>query len=203
MVRIQVKHGGDGGGDDLTEFLYDCPATSTTEEIAGVLTQIANLQSTIQRLFLQLQPRVSLLPQHLQGPLSLSLSLQFSLTLYFHHLAAVTTLFRALSEAKSYVSQDQVLHNKPLVSSALKGHVKSIEREFSTNYHIMGFPDSNLQQLLTDLELLQEDTVELLWAGKKLLRGKQFCDYIGKNEKTKIMLRLQAPSSHLAFNSVK
>ncbi|CAL5363563.1 unnamed protein product [Camellia sinensis] len=157
MVRIQVKHGGDGGGDDLTEFLYDCPATSTTDEIARVLTQIANLQSTIQRLFLQLQPRLSLLPQHHQ----------------------------ALSEAKSYVSKDQVLHNKPLVISALKGHVKSIEREFSTNYHIMGFPDSNLQQLLTDLELLQEDTVELLWAGKKLLRGKQLCYYIGKNEKTK------------------
>ncbi|XP_028126649.1 cilia- and flagella-associated protein 298-like isoform X2 [Camellia sinensis] len=181
MVRIQVKHGGDGGGDDLTEFLYDCPATSTTDEIARVLTQIANLQSTIQRLFLQLQPRLSLLPQHHQ----------------------VTTLFRALSEAKSYVSKDQVLHNKPLVISALKGHVKSIEREFSTNYHIMGFPDSNLQQLLTDLELLQEDTVELLWARKKLLRGKQLCYYIGKNEKTKIMLRLQAPSSHLAYNSEK
>ncbi|CAL5365755.1 unnamed protein product [Camellia sinensis] len=158
MVRIQVKHGGDGGGDDLTEFLYDCPATSTTDEIARVLTQIANLQSTIQRLFLQLQPRLSLLPQHHQ-------------------------------EAKSYVSKDQVLHNKPLVISALKGHVKSIEREFSTNYHIMGFPDSNLQQLLTDLELLQEDSVELLWARKKLLRGKQLCYYIGKNEKTKVSLK--------------
>ena len=36
------------------------------------------------------------------------------------------------------------------------------------------------------LELLQEDKVELLWAGKKLLKGKQLCDYIGKIEKTKV-----------------
>ena len=38
----------------------------------------------------------------------------------------------------------------------------------------------------SDLELLQEDTVELLWAGKELHRGKRLCDYIGKNEKTKV-----------------
>ncbi|GMP22856.1 hypothetical protein CsSME_00000680 [Camellia sinensis var. sinensis] len=151
MVRIQVKHGGDGGGDDLTEFLYDCPATSTTDEIARVLTQIANLQSTIQRLFLQLQPRLSLLPQHHQ----------------------------ALSEAKSYVSKDQVLHNKPLVISALKGHVKSIEREFSTNYHIMGFPDSNLQQLLTVLMYCIKMLISQTWNSFKRIQL-SFCG-LGKS----------------------
>ncbi|XP_057489543.1 uncharacterized protein LOC130775450 isoform X1 [Actinidia eriantha] len=177
MVRVQVKHG--GVSDEQMEFLYECPTTSTIEEIARELTEISNLQSTIRRFVIQLEPRLSLHDQHKK----------------------VMTLHRALSEAKSYASQDQVLHNKPLSSYALKDHVKSVEREFSSNYRIMEFPDSSLQQLLTGLELLQEDKVELLWAGKKLLKGKQLCDYIGKNEKTKIVLRLQSPGSHHVFNS--
>ena len=37
-----------------------------------------------------------------------------------------------------------------------------------------------------DSELLQEDTVQLLWAGKELMKGKTLRDYIGKNEKTKV-----------------
>ncbi|PSS33466.1 UPF0769 protein like [Actinidia chinensis var. chinensis] len=179
MVRVQVKHGGGGVSDEQMEFLYECPTTSTIEEIARDLTEISNLQSTIRRFVLQLEPRLSLHDQPKKA----------------------MNLHRALSEAKSYASQAQVLHNKPLSHYALKDHVKSVEREFSANYRIMGFPDSSLQQLLTGLELLQEDKVELLWAGKKLLKGKQLCDYIGKNEKTKIVLKLQSPGSHHVFNS--
>ncbi|KAL6980450.1 hypothetical protein U1Q18_022088 [Sarracenia purpurea var. burkii] len=180
MVRVQVKHGG-GAGTDINqmEFLYECPTTSTIDEIAIAVIEISNLQSMIQHLVLQIQPRLSLHHQHNE----------------------VISLFRALSEAKSYASHDQVLHNKPLLSCVMKDHVKRIEREFSANYHIMGFPNSSLQQFLTDLEVLQEDTVELLWSGKKLARDKLLCDYIGKNEKTKIILKLQSPCSHPAFNS--
>ncbi|XAR56136.1 hypothetical protein NMG60_11036488 [Bertholletia excelsa] len=175
MVRIQVKHGG-----DQREFLYECLTTSTVDEIARDLTEIANLQSLIQRFALQLEARVS--PPHEDSE--------------------VITLFRALSEAKVYSSQDQVHHNKPLSSYVLKNHIKNIEKVFRLNYQKMGFPHSNIQQLFTDLELLQGDTIELVWAGKKLLRGKKLCDYVGKNEKTKIMLRLQSPGSPSCTNSL-
>ncbi|XP_052187848.1 uncharacterized protein LOC127798365 [Diospyros lotus] len=177
MVQVQVKHsgGGEGEGEEV-EFLYDCQSTSTVDDIASDLSQISNLQTKILRIFHQLQPRLSL---HRRD-------------------SKVMTLIRALSESNSYASKDLVLRNKPLSLYVLRDHLKSIEREFSANYRTLGFPDSNLQQLLTDLELLQEDTVELLWAGKELHRGKQLCDYIGKNEKTKILLRLQPPSPHPA-----
>ena len=41
------------------------------------------------------------------------------------------------------------------------------------------------------LQVLDESTVQLWWAGKELQRGKKLQDYIGKNEKTKIICKLQ------------
>lgn len=38
---------------------------------------------------------------------------------------------------------------------------------------------------------MDEDTAQLWWAGKELARGKKLLDYIGKNEKTKIIAKLQ------------
>uniref|UniRef100_A0A5B7BDZ1 Uncharacterized protein n=2 Tax=Davidia involucrata TaxID=16924 RepID=A0A5B7BDZ1_DAVIN len=181
MVRIQVKHGGGISDDDEKEFLYECPSTSIVDEIAKDVIEISNLQSKIQHFVLLLEPRFPLLS--------------------LHGDPKVLPLMRALSEAKSYASKDQVLHNRPLSNYVLRDHIQSIETEFRVNCQILGFPDSNLWQLLTDLELLQEDTTQLWWAGKELLRGKKLCDYIGKNEKTKIMLKLQSPISLPACNS--
>ncbi|CAK9176542.1 unnamed protein product [Ilex paraguariensis] len=181
MVRIQVKHGGDEE-EDQKEFLYESPTTSTIDEIAKDVIQIANLQSKILRLSLHLQPRLS--PLINTDP-------------------KVIPLSRALSEAEAYASKNQVLHNKPLSICVLKGHKQSIEREFTGSYDIMGFPDSNIRQLLPGLEAIKEDITKLWWAGKELMRGKRLCDYIGKNEKTKIILRLQSPSSHPVCNSVQ
>lgn len=41
---------------------------------------------------------------------------------------------------------------------------------------------------LSDLVPLQEDTVQLSWAGKELTKGKLLRDYIGKNDKTKVYI---------------
>jgi hypothetical protein len=35
---------------------------------------------------------------------------------------------------------------------------------------------------------LEDKNTELWWAGKEILRGKQLKDFIGKNEKTKIVI---------------
>ena len=40
-------------------------------------------------------------------------------------------------------------------------------------------------------ELLDEATAQLWWAGKELTRGKTLGDFIGRNEKTKIIAKLQ------------
>lgn len=54
-------------------------------------------------------------------------------------------------------------------------------------------------------EVLDEDTAQLWWAGKEMARGKKLKDYVGKNEKTKIVAKLQkkgqgAPSREPVFS---
>ncbi|KAK9282898.1 hypothetical protein L1049_011123 [Liquidambar formosana] len=163
MVRIQVKH----GDTDAQHFLYDCTSSSQIREIAEAVVPISNIQSNINRLALRLQPR--LLP--LYGD------------------AKAVPLTRALSEAKSYASKDQVSYNRPLSIYMLRDHIQTIERELTVNYQLLGFSDSTqLQQFLTDTEPLPEDSTQLFWAGNELMRDKKLCDYIGKNEKTKVFV---------------
>ncbi|XP_016574804.2 cilia- and flagella-associated protein 298-B isoform X2 [Capsicum annuum] len=88
--------------------------------------------------------------------------------------------------------KDQVVHNKPLSIYVLRDHTRSIEKEFLVTYSVMGLSSPDLQQFLSDLQILEENTVQLLWAGKELTRGKKLCDFIGRNEKTKIVIRLQS-----------
>ena len=41
------------------------------------------------------------------------------------------------------------------------------------------------------LHVLDENSTQLWWAGKELQRGKKLQDFIGKNEKTKLICKLQ------------
>ena len=49
------------------------------------------------------------------------------------------------------------------------------------------------------------DSTQLWWAGKELVRGKKLADYVGRNEKTKIVAKLQkkgqgAPARERVFS---
>jgi len=60
------------------------------------------------------------------------------------------------------------------------------------------------------LEVAEVDKAALWWAGKEMIRGKTLGDFIGKNEKTKVVCKLQKVSqktlslsfvcSHLEFD---
>jgi len=39
--------------------------------------------------------------------------------------------------------------------------------------------------------VIELDSASLWWAGKEIARGKQLCNFVGKNEKTKIVCKLQ------------
>lgn len=42
---------------------------------------------------------------------------------------------------------------------------------------------------------LKIETAQLWWAGKELMNGKKLCDYVGKNEKSKIIVKMQHKGS--------
>ena len=48
--------------------------------------------------------------------------------------------------------------------------------------------------LQASLQVLDESTAQLWWAGKEMHRGKLLKDFVGKNEKTKIIAKLQKVS---------
>lgn len=41
------------------------------------------------------------------------------------------------------------------------------------------------------LQLIPEDECQLWWAAKEMQRGKKLQDYVGKNEKTKLVVKIQ------------
>lgn len=50
----------------------------------------------------------------------------------------------------------------------------------------------NLWHILqASTEVLEEDNTSIWFSGKEMLRGKQLKDFIGKNEKTKIVAKIQ------------
>ena len=55
--------------------------------------------------------------------------------------------------------------------------------------------DFSLVGFQASLEVLDESNSSLWWAGKEMLRGKKLSDYVGKNEKTKIVAKIQKVSN--------
>ena len=45
------------------------------------------------------------------------------------------------------------------------------------------------------LEIIELENAALWWAGKEMLRGKKLMDFVGKNEKTKIICKIQKVST--------
>ncbi|EFJ20104.1 hypothetical protein SELMODRAFT_109240 [Selaginella moellendorffii] len=105
------------------------------------------------------------------------------------------TLKRTLSDAETSVSKDQVLYKVPLSSFFLKEMIQNIKGAVMICYP-QGLPRHDpVQQQLTGtfegMETLNPATAQLWWAGKELMRDKRLADYVGKNDKTKIIAKLQ------------
>ncbi|KAH0471038.1 hypothetical protein IEQ34_000761 [Dendrobium chrysotoxum] len=134
MVRIHVK-----AASEEQQFLYSCSCDSSIADLADAILEIYNLQAWIQALCVHVR--------------------QYLLTDAFRENCAgvADVLDRTLSEAGTYASKEQVLHQSYLSYAAPELH----------------------------------KDVQLIWAGKELLRGKRLCDYIGGNEKTKITIKLK------------
>ncbi len=61
-------------------------------------------------------------------------------------------------------------------------------------------PSPSVSVPQASLQVITEDECQLWWAAKEMQRGKKLQDYIGKNEKTKLIVKIQkvrAISAHL------
>ncbi|KAG2624229.1 cilia- and flagella-associated protein 298-like [Panicum virgatum] len=151
--------------DEETEFLYECAASAAVADVAAALGVLAGLQARLLSLCRRLRARCA-----------------------DAGAAAVGELERAIdeAEAEAYASKEQVQHNRFLSPCALREHIKTIEEKCAT---ALQEPTEalDLQESSSDSK---HERIQLWWAGKELAMDHKLCDYIGINEKTKIVIKL-------------
>jgi len=113
-------------------------------------------------------------------------------------LAAVIT--RTVEDAKALVSENMVKMKKPLSAKALEDAISNIRGAVMIVYP-MGLPDyDDVRQILEERESLEganaleafEPGKASLWCfSKELQNEKLLSDYVGKNDKTKVVAKLQ------------
>lgn len=209
MVQIHIKQ------SEEHQFLYECSATQSVDTIIRDVVSIHNLQTRIQYLYIEgeqlslygpVEPHDNGEGQAPEGE-DASSSSKIRGPFYNEDPSGKRTgeacdpkfaeaLRRTLSEAEAYVSKNQVLQKIPLELGVLKDHILNINGAVMICYP-MGLPNYDpVQQLLSGIfkgvEPFDLYTAQLWWAGKELMRDKKLCDHAGKNEKTKIIAKLQA-----------
>jgi len=108
---------------------------------------------------------------------------------------------KALDDAEQLISKDKVAQNFFITDKELEEAIQTIKGAVMIAYP-MGIPTFDpVQEIIDDnedlsgsadgKEVLDPKTSTLWWAGKELKKDKKLSDYLGRNEKTKIIAKLQ------------
>lgn len=110
-------------------------------------------------------------------------------------------LKKTVEEAKAIVSKKQVEAGVFVTMEMVKDALDQLRGAVMIVYP-MGLPPydpirmefenkEDLSGTQAALEVIQESEAQLWWAAKELRRTKKLSDYVGKNEKTKIIVKIQ------------
>ncbi|XP_054481538.1 cilia- and flagella-associated protein 298 [Anoplopoma fimbria] len=110
-------------------------------------------------------------------------------------------LMRTVEEAKALISKKQVQANVCVTMEMVKEALDPLRGAVMIVYP-MGLPphdpirmefedQEDLSGTQASLQVITEDECQLWWAAKEMQRGKKLQDYIGKNEKTKLVVKIQ------------
>lgn len=110
-------------------------------------------------------------------------------------------LMRTVEEAKALISKKQVQANVCLTMEMVKEALDPLRGAVMIVYP-MGLPphdpirmefedQEDLSGTQASLQVITEDECQLWWAAKEMQRGKKLQDYVGKNEKTKLVVKIQ------------
>ncbi|KAM7398097.1 hypothetical protein PAMA_006124 [Pampus argenteus] len=110
-------------------------------------------------------------------------------------------LMRTVEEAKALISKKQVQANVCVTMEMVKEALDQLRGAVMIVYP-MGLPphdpirmefedQEDLSGTQASLQVITEDECQLWWAGKDMQRGKKLQEYIGKNEKTKLVVKIQ------------
>ncbi|ESO89324.1 hypothetical protein LOTGIDRAFT_210361 [Lottia gigantea] len=110
-------------------------------------------------------------------------------------------LNKTCKEAKDMISKKKVEINEYVTQATITEAI-SILKGAVTIVYPMGLPPhdtvkhelentEDLSGTQASQEVIEEPNASLWWAGKEMLRGKKLSDFVGKNDKTKIVAKLQ------------
>lgn len=110
-------------------------------------------------------------------------------------------LRKTMEEAKALISKKQVGANICLTMDMVKEALDQLRGAVMIVYP-MGLPphdpikmefenQEDLTGTQASLQVILDEEAQLWWASKELQKGKKLQDYIGKNEKTKIVVKIQ------------
>jgi len=108
---------------------------------------------------------------------------------------------KALNDAEQLISKDKVAQGIFITDKELNEAIQTVKGAVMIAYP-MGIPSFDpVQEIIDDnedlsgsadgKEVLDPKTSTLWWAGKELKKDKKLSDYLGRNEKTKIIAKLQ------------
>lgn len=110
-------------------------------------------------------------------------------------------LMKTVEEAKALISKKQVQANICVTMEMVKEALDPLRGAVMIVYPMglpphdpirMEFEDrEDLSGTQASLQVMTEDECQLWWAGKEMQRGKKLQDYVGKNEKTKLVVKIQ------------
>jgi hypothetical protein len=110
-------------------------------------------------------------------------------------------LLKTVAEAKAAIHKDLTTKNTPLSTSTIRDVLDKLRGAVMIVYPMGLPPYDEVQAILEDdedlagkqasKEVIEPAQFQVWWAGKELQRGKLLSDYIGRNEKTKIVCKIQ------------
>ncbi|KAM9780545.1 cilia- and flagella-associated protein 298-like [Neosynchiropus ocellatus] len=110
-------------------------------------------------------------------------------------------MVKTTEEAKALISKKQVEANVCVTMNTVKESLDLL-RGAAMIVYPMGLPPhdpvrmelenrEDLSGTQASLEVMEEDECQLWWAAKELQRGSKLRDYVGRNEKTKMVVKIQ------------
>lgn len=115
----------------------------------------------------------------------------------------VEEMLEGVRKAKSVIHVDNVANKNSISKALLEEQIewfRGMTMKAYPAFHGLGHYEPVLLLLENKEEFdhrlhgsddLEEEKAQLWWAGKELVKGKKLCDYVGKNEKSKIIVKIQ------------
>ncbi|XP_063161501.1 cilia- and flagella-associated protein 298 isoform X2 [Candoia aspera] len=204
MVLLHVKHG------DESQFLLETTCSISIEDITQEVTRIYNGRLKVQRVCAGLTDEqieeLKLKDEWAKKciPSGGSTFKKDEIGRRNGHAPnekMKQVLKATVEEAKALISKKQVQANVCVTTSMVKDALDQLRGAVMIVYPMglppydpirMEFEDKeDLAGTHAALEIIEEPEAQLWWAAKELKRTNQLSDYVGKNEKTKIIIKIQ------------